>query len=136
MTPRLPFYIEVDSSAQVDAWLEQDGRRLPLKRMFDDGDPAVLRGAPTRAEAEREFARHFGDVRAGAALLQRALQQSESEDIRLGRIPPPAEWVKSLMAAMELLRRIVEVGDAFERSVRSDIAHRSEDDEDAVAGAG
>ena len=69
MTPRLPFYIEVDLSAQVDAWLEQDGRRLPLKRMFDDGDPAVLRGAPTRAEAEREFARHFGDVRAGASVV-------------------------------------------------------------------
>ena len=75
-------------------------------------DLAVTLGAET--EAARQFAKRFGDVRRAADLLQAAVQQAYAEDIRFDRAPPPAEWVKSLMAATEPLRRILEVCTAFE----------------------
>jgi len=66
MTPTAPTYIESDTAALPDAWLERGVHRVPLKLRVDPSEVGALYGDPlggASAEHAREIAACLGAVR-------------------------------------------------------------------------
>jgi beta-phosphoglucomutase-like phosphatase (HAD superfamily) len=100
--------------------------RLPLSV---DVDPVVLPGAPATdaaAARARSIIERLEDVRITAVMLAGAAEQVDltidaSPHVASAPILPTRAWAKSALAAVQLLRAIIEACAAFE---------------DAIAGAG
>ncbi|HKI14343.1 MAG TPA: hypothetical protein VKA12_04935 [Roseiarcus sp.] len=112
MTPKAPTYIESDTVALPDAWLERGDHRIPLKLRVDPSEVGALDGDPlggANAEHAREIAARLDAVRqtvdavdATVGQLDRPLETFAAADSPVARsvasLPQPARLAAALPA--------------------------------------
>jgi len=84
MTPKAPTYIESDTVALPDAWLERGDHRIPLKLRVDPSEVGALDGDPLGG-ANAEHAREI------AARLDAVRQTVDAVDATVGQLDRPLE---------------------------------------------